>query len=113
MLNLKNFYELKGDYIECDGYTLSIDAICGFPDKYAITVSLKNKNGKIEDYVGYELLRDTSAKYSGNYVMHQTHASHLMTEVSLNCMQNKDWFGYMICQMAGNDNWNMNIKTWK
>lgn len=113
MLKLQNFYDLKGDYIECSGYTLSIDGIAHFQTLYAITVSLKNGNGKIEDYVGYELLRDNKNKSSGNYTMYQTHKTHLMTEVTLNCLQNKDWFGYMICQMAGNNNWNMNIKPWK
>ena len=43
MLNIKNFYDLKGDYIECAGYTLSIDSICGFSEQYAITVSLKKR----------------------------------------------------------------------
>jgi len=113
MLNIKNFYDLKGDYIECAGYTLSIDGIMETTTQYQITVSLKNQNGKIEDYIGYQLLRDNNTKYSGNYVMYQTHKSHLRTEVTLNCMQNKNWFGYMICQMAGNNNWNMKIKPYK
>jgi len=113
MLRLQNFQQLKGDYIECDGYTLSIDGIAHFQKHYAITVSLKNKFGKIEDYIGYELLRNKRSEHVGNYVMYQTHNSHLKTEVTLNCMQNKDWFGYMICQMAGNNNWNMQIKPWK
>ena len=113
MLTIKNFNELKGNYIECDGYTLSIEDINQGTEKYAITVSLIKQNGTIQDYIGFTLLRSSSAKYSGNYVMYQTHASHLRTEVTLNCIKNKDWFGYMICQMAGNNNWNMNIKTWK
>lgn len=113
MLNIKNFNNLKGDYIQCDGYTLSIEDINQGQEKYAITVSLTKQNGPIEDYIGFTLLRDGSAKYSGNYVLYQTHASHLRTEVTLNCIKNKDWFGYMICQMAGNNNWQMKIKPIK
>ena len=44
MLNIKNFNKLKGDYIQCDGYTLSIEDINEGTEKYGIGVSLTNEN---------------------------------------------------------------------
>jgi len=109
MLHIKNYSKIIGDFIEYKEYTLGIESITQMADSYHILVYL-NRDGVKEDYIGMELTRTKKAKY--RYQLYQTHMHHNNTAVTLDCIQNLDWFGYIICKMAGNGNWQMNIPAW-
>ena len=109
MLKINNFGNLRGDFVEYNDYTLYIDNIIERRDYYRILVGLK-QNGKIQDYISVELSR--YPKENGNYTMHQSANPHYMTEVTVNCIENLDWFGYMTCQMVGTNSWQLNIPFW-
>ena len=109
MLRIKNYSNLIGDFIEYKEYTLGISDIGEHTDRYNILVYLK-RDGVIEDYIGMELTRTKKANY--RYHLYQTHMQHNSTAVTLDCIQNLDWFGYIICKMVGNANWQMNIPGW-
>ena len=109
MLTIKNFKKLKGDFIEYNGYTLYIENISELKNQYKIIVGLR-KESRIEDYVSIELSRHPNG--IGNYKMHQSANPHYLTDVTVDCIQNLDWFGHMTCQMVGTNSWQMTIPLW-
>ena len=109
MLKIENYKKLKGDFVEYNGYTIYVDNISDLKNQYKIIIGLR-KGSNIEDYVSIELSK--YSKQSGNYVLHQSLNPHYMTEVTLTCIENLDWFGYMTCQMVGTNSWQLNIPHW-
>lgn len=106
MLKIENHNKLRGDFIEYNGYTLYIDSITDSKNHYKIIVGLRN-GSKIEDYVAIELSKHPNI--SGNYKMHQSANPHYLTDVTISCIENLDWFGYMTCRMVGENSWQMKI----
>ena len=109
MLKIENYIKLKGDFIQYEEYILYIDSITELKNQYKIIVGLR-KNGLIHDYVSIELSRHPNM--SGNYKMHQSSNPHYLTDVTVSCIQNLDWFGYMTCRMIGENSWQMKIPGW-
>lgn len=106
MLKIENHKNLKGDFIEYKEYTIYIDSVYEQKDHYKIIVGLK-QNNKLEDYIGVELSRQP--KQNGNYILTQPAMPTNFTDVTLSCIKNLDWFGYMTCKMIGERNWQMKI----
>ena len=94
MLKIENLNKLKGDFIEYNEYTLYIDSITELKNQYKIIVALR-KNGYIHDYVSIELSKSANPHY--------------LTDVTVSCIENLDWFGYMTCRMVGENSWQMKI----